>query len=192
MRYFELRMMELNRFFSEIKEWVITILVTIVLVFAIRTYIFSPVIVDGQSMMPNLEHGDRLFINKIGLQLSELQRFDVVVFQKDHEQYYIKRIIGLPGDEVRYKDGKLYINGEFIKESYLLDNEVLVTHTNDFSLTQLYSAATVPENTYFVLGDNRTNSLDSRNPRVGFVSDEQILGTSNVVVWPFERMGQVE
>lgn len=192
MRYFELRMMELDRFFSEIKEWVITILVTIVLVFAIRTYIFSPVIVDGQSMMPNLEHGDRLFINKIGLQLSELQRFDVVVFQKDQEQYYIKRIIGLPGDEVRYKDGKLYINGEFIKESYLMDNEVLVTYTNDFSLKQLYNDAKVPENTYFVLGDNRTNSLDSRNPRVGFVSAEQILGTSNVVVWPFDRIGQVE
>ncbi len=184
--------MELERFFSEIKEWVITILVTIVLVFAIRTYIFSPVIVDGQSMMPNLEHGDRLFINKIGLQLSELQRFDVVVFQKDHEQYYIKRIIGLPGDEVKYRDGKLYINGESIKESYLMDNEVLVTYTDDFSLKQLYSEARVPENTYFVLGDNRTNSLDSRNPRVGFVNAEQILGTSNVVVWPFERIGQVE
>ena len=100
--------------FSELREWILTIIATIVLIFVIRTYIFSPVIVEGDSMNPTLEEGDRLFINKINMVVGEIDRLDVVVFKDKKNKHYIKRVVGMPGDRIQFKNNSLYINDQLI------------------------------------------------------------------------------
>jgi len=125
-------------------------------------------------MNPTLKHKDFMILNK---NEHELSRFEVVVIDdKFNGTDYIKRIIGLPGEEIEYIDNKLYINGIFINEEFI--NEEIVT--NDFKIR------TIPNNCYFVLGDNRMNSEDSRS--FGFVNKKYITGTTNIIVFPFSRM----
>ena len=108
-------------------------------------------------------------------------RFDVVVFNYNNTKL-IKRVVGLPGDTVEYKDNKLYINGKYIKEEFLKNNQ----ETYDFSLEDL-GYETLPDGYYFVMGDNRTNSTDSRV--IGLVSAEDIEGTTNFVIFPLNKFG---
>ena len=174
--------------FSEIKDWVITIFITILLIIVFRTFIFSPVIVEGESMLPTLHDGDRLFINKIGMYVSELERFDVIVFKTKKDKHFIKRIIGMPGDELKYENQKLYINGEPIDESYIIPNQL----QKDFTIKSLYGYEVIPEDHYFVLGDNRENSNDSRKRFIGLIHEKQILGSANQVVWPISSIKNVK
>ena len=127
-------MIALKKFSYQIKDWLLTILITIIVIFIIRTFIFSPVVVEGESMMPTLHDGDRLFINKIGKYVGELERFDVIVFKTKKDKYYIKRIIGLPGDELKFENQKLYINGKLIDEPYVIPDSL----QNDFTIKSLY------------------------------------------------------
>ena len=173
--------------FNETKEWILTIIATIVLIFVIRTFIFSPVIVEGDSMNPTLFEGDRLFINKIGKFVGDINRLDVVVF-KDKNNHYIKRVVGMPGDRIYFKNNLLYINDQIVTESYVIED----VYQRDITLNTLYGYEEIPEDYYFVLGDNRPNSLDSRQRSIGLVHHKQILGSSNVVVWPINRMQSVK
>lgn len=159
------------------KKWVkeiIPYVVIIVVVILIKTFIVSPILVHGTSMYSTLHDKDVMILNKIGMRMNGIKRFDIVVIQTESTKL-IKRVIGLPGEEIEYKDNKLYINGKEIKDPY--DNGA----TPNIENTKLY------DNEYFVLGDNRGNSLDSSE--LGPFKKHQILGKTKFVIFPFTRIG---
>lgn len=181
---------------NELWDWLRTIVIAVILVFIVQHFLFTPMEVDGASMMPTYEDGDHVIVNKITKTFSEFDRFDVVVFEAYENTYYIKRVIGMPGDTVEYRNDMLYINGEVYEEPYLsqykLDFGDYGNLTYNFTLQNLMDVSQVPEGYYFVLGDNRRKSSDSRDPSVGFVSKNQILGKANIRIYPFSHLGFVE
>lgn len=181
---------------KELLDWIKFIAVAFVFVIAMRTFIFSPILVDGVSMLPTYEDGDRVIVNKISKQISDIERFDVIVFEAPTGKDYIKRVIGLPGDHVAYENDTLYINDEALEEPYLdLKKEQLQdsgTLTQDLTLEDLTGYSTIPEGYLFVLGDNRRNSLDSRDSRVGLVPMEKVIGKAAIRFYPFDRFGIVK
>ncbi|MDN6626314.1 MAG: signal peptidase I [Pisciglobus halotolerans] len=164
----------------------------IVVFILIRTFLFSPVSVDGDSMVPTLHDHDRLILNKV----SSVDRFDVIVFDApdDPGKQYIKRVIGLPGDTIEVQDDQLHINGKEYSENYLDSSlyqlEAWENYTEDFSLSSLGDKQQVPADSYFVMGDNRLNSKDSRS--FGFVKKEQVIGTAEFRIWPFDALGNID
>ena len=165
---------------KKIKEISIYLLI-IVMVILIRTFIITPVRVNGTSMDPTLKNGEIMILNKIKYNKNDIKRFDIVVVKMDKE-LLIKRVIGLPNEEIKYVDNKLYINGECIKEPFLNDD----VYTTNFSLDD-FKLKKIPENCYFVMGDNREVSLDSRT--FGCFSKDKILGSANLVLFPFTKLG---
>lgn len=161
-----------------LKEWLPFIL-TILMIVLIRTYVVTPVRVDGTSMYNTLNDGNILLLEKYD---QNYERFEIVVFEINGEKL-IKRVIGLPGETVEYKNNTLYINGEKINEEYGYGD------TSDFYLEELNSNK-VPDNHYFVLGDNRNNSLDSRY--FGCISKDKIIGSVRYVLFPFTKFGKIE
>jgi len=164
------------KWLKEIKSYLIIILVVVVL----RTFIITPVRVNGSSMVPNLKEGQILLLEKVDKKYS---RFDVVVIDYEEngkKEKIIKRIIGLPGDHVSYKNNTLYINNQKIEEPFI-DGK-----TTDFDLSSLGSY-NVPENKYFVLGDNRPISKDSRY--IGFIDEKNINGKIIFSIYPFSTFG---
>ncbi|MEK5077948.1 signal peptidase I [Solibacillus sp. FSL W7-1436] len=180
---------------KELLDWFIAIAVAVVFVIAIRTFIFSPIVVDGSSMMPTYEDGDRVIINKFSKQISGIERFEVIVFEAPIGEDYIKRVVGLPGDSISYENDILYINGEVFEEPYLDEyKEKLTDHaplTYNFNLESLTGYEEIPEGYLFVLGDNRRKTTDSRDPNVGLVPMDKVLGTANVRFYPFDNLGIV-
>ncbi|MFC7372459.1 signal peptidase I [Fictibacillus iocasae] len=171
---------------NELFEWVKALLGALAIVFIVRTFIFSPIVVDGESMNPTLVDAERMLVTKIG----EPERFDIVVFHAPDGRDYIKRVIGLPGDKIHYKDDVLYINGKAYEEPYLtpfkekLNGDVL---TYPFTLEDTaVGSKTVPKDHLFVMGDNRRDSRDSRE--IGAVHYDKIIGTTNIVFYPFEEI----
>jgi len=177
-------------FLREALNLVLSVAIAFVLFIVIRTYLFYPFQVVGDSMVPTLETGDRLILNK----LAEIDRFDIVVFPAldGTDEEYVKRIIGLPGDEITYFQDELYINGEKVEEHYLeeLKEGSDQALTGDFTLFSLTGEATVPEDMYFVLGDNRSVSKDSRV--FGFVPAAQMEGTAELRLWPLNKIGIID
>lgn len=161
-----------------LKDAIVYVLIAVAVILIIK-YVFSLEQVVGPSMEPNYRSGDLLFLNKISYKFKEPRLFDVVVIANDDTKYMIKRIIGLPGDAIEYKDNKLYINGEATKEYF--DTSGI---TKDFSLTQ-FDYDVIPDGYYFVLGDNRENSKDSRV--YGLISREDIIGKVQFRIWPIVR-----
>lgn len=153
----------------------------ILIVVLIRSFIATPVRVTGYSMYPTFDDGQILILNKTK---KEYKRFDVVVVNYNGEKL-IKRIIGLPGEHIQYKNNKLYVNGKYVVESFL-NNDV---KTNDFDIIDLMITSFIPKDSYLVLGDNRENSTDSRV--FGFVKKENILGTTVFSVFPFTKFGTI-
>lgn len=174
-------------FFREALSLLLSVAIAFVLFVVIRTYLFYPFQVVGDSMVPTLETGDRLILNK----LAEVDRFDIVVFPAPDgtDEEYVKRVIGLPGDEITYFQDELYINGEKVTEHYLeaLKEGSNQTLTGDFTLFSLTGEMAVPEDMYFVLGDNRVVSKDSRV--FGFIPAAQIEGTADLRLWPLNKIG---
>lgn len=180
---------------NELWEWTKALFIAFVVVGIIRFFLFAPIVVDGESMMPTLENGDRMIVNKIEYTLSEPDRYDIVVFHATEDKDYIKRVIGLPGDHIAYENDQLYINGEIQNEPYLSgikeqQNGAGSTLTKDFTLEELLEIEVIPEGYVFVLGDNRENSTDSRI--IGLVPIEEITGSANFVFWPLSKVGFVE
>lgn len=170
---------------NEIWEWTKALLIAIGLAAIIRYFLFAPIVVDGLSMMPTLHNGDRMIVNKLG----NPDRFDIIVFHAPEQKDYIKRVIGLPGDTVEYRDDILYVNGKAYEEPYLdfykeqiIDDGPL---TPDFTLEETPGGnITVPEGAVFVMGDNRRFSKDSRH--IGTISFDEIIGDTNLVYWPIK------
>lgn len=165
---------------EKIKEISIYLLI-IVMVILIRTFIITPVRVNGTSMDPTLKNGEIMILNKIKYNKNDIKRFDIVVIKMDKE-LLIKRVIGLPNEEVKYVDNKLYINNEYVEETFLNED----VYTTNFSLSDI-NLEKIPENCYFVMGDNREVSLDSRT--FGCFSKDKILGSANLVLFPFTKLG---
>lgn len=180
---------------NELWEWGKSIFIALAVAGIIRFFLFAPIVVDGESMMPTLENGDRMIVNKIGYTIGEPDRYDIVVFHATEDIDYIKRVIGLPGDHIAYENDQLYINGKIQQEQFLSDikkkqNVISNSYTKDFTLEELLEIEVIPEGHVFVLGDNRNKSTDSRI--IGLVPIEEIDGSANFVFWPFNEMGFVE
>ncbi|WP_046175075.1 signal peptidase I [Domibacillus indicus] len=174
---------------NEFWEWTKALLIAVGLAALIRYFIFAPIVVDGLSMMPTLESGDRMIVNKLG----DPDRFDIVVFHAPEKKDYIKRVIGLPGETVEYKDDVLYVNGKAIDEPYLDQYKSEVTDgplTPDFTLVDIIGQETVPEGEIFVLGDNRRFSKDGRH--IGTIKIDEIVGETKFVYWPFDQIHLVD
>ena len=172
------------KFKKELWLWAKTILIVIVVVSLVRSFLFTNYIVYGQSMMPTIRDGERVVVNKIGYDIFEPKRFDLVIFHATETSDYVKRIIGLPGDHIKYAEDTLYVNGEPMVEAFLEEYREWHpgTLTRDFTLEDVTGVDLVPKGTVFVLGDNRLNSLDSRH--IGFVDVDQIVGEANFSYWP--------
>lgn len=153
-------------------------LVIITVVIFIRTFIATPVRVDGSSMVPKLKNNDILVLNKLS---NNYKRFDIVVVRSNGSKL-VKRIIGLPGENIEYKNNVLYIDGKKVKD--ITPNE-----TEDFNLEELYNMKKIPNNYYFVMGDNRMHSSDSRDYRVGLIKKDNILGKTIIRIFPFNKIG---
>jgi len=181
-------------FWKELMNILFSVAIAFVLFIVIRTYFFYPFQVMGDSMVPTLETGDRLILNR----LASIDRFDIVVFPAPDGsgEEYVKRIIGLPGDEITYFQDTLYVNGEKVDEHYLeplKEDAGGQMVTPDFTLFGLEGTAgipAVPEDTYFVLGDNRWVSKDSRV--FGFIPAAQIEGTADLRIWPLSKIGVMD
>ena len=167
---------------NKIIKDIVSIVVVIIIALIIKIYIFSPVKVNGNSMVPTLNDGDYMLLNEIGYRINGVKRFDIVVANINGEML-IKRVIGLPGEKIEYAYNKLYVNGENVVENFKHDD------TDDFSFDEL-EAKVVPENHYFLVGDNRGNSKDSRV--VGFIPANKIMGKTSFIIYPFNRIGNVE
>ncbi|MBM7701845.1 signal peptidase I [Metabacillus iocasae] len=174
---------------SELWEWLKAIVIAVLLAAVIRYFLFAPIVVDGLSMMPTLHDQNRMIVNKLSYKIGEPERFDIVVFHATEDKDYIKRIIGLPGDHIEYKDDVLYINGKPYDEPYLeqYKSEIIDgSLTQDFKLEDITGGqAVVPENHIFVMGDNRRYSKDSR--QIGFIEMDRVLGETNTVYWPIKE-----
>lgn len=181
---------------SELLEWLKAIVIGAIFAIAIHTFIFTPISVQGASMMPTYEDGDRVIVNKIGKIISDFDRFDIIVFKATESENYIKRIIGVPGDHIEYKNDELYINGEKYEEPYLEQYKLQLNDTGDltydFTLEEVTSFSHIPEGYYFVLGDNRRVSNDSRNPSVGLIPIDKILGEASIRFYPMDSIGLVK
>lgn len=175
---------------NELWEWTKALLIAFAIAAFIRYFLFTPIVVDGDSMMPTLENGDRMIVNKFNYKIGEPDRFDIVVFHAPEQKDYIKRVIGVPGDFVEYKDDQLYINGEPIDEPYLDAYKAEISEgnlTGDFSLKDIDpSLDVIPEGYVFVMGDNRRFSKDSRH--IGIVDQKEIIGNTNIIFWPLNEI----
>ena len=157
--------------------------VVLAITFLIITFEGQRTHVSGESMENTLDDGDQLIVDKLTYRFHDPERFDIIVFPfryKDNT-YYIKRIIGLPGETVQITDGEIYINGELLKESY--GREVM----QDAGLAA--EPITLGEDEYFVLGDNRNYSSDSRDPSVALIHRKEIIGRAWLRIWPLNSFG---
>lgn len=163
-----------------VKE-LISYIIIVASIILIRTYVITPVIVSGDSMNPTLENAEILLLNKLE---HSYKRFDIVIIDFDNgimKEKLIKRVIGLPGEKIEYKSGKLYVNDKYVKDEF-------ESITYDFSTVNLGDK--IPEGKYLVLGDNRTNSSDSR--MFGLIDEKDIEGKINGRIYPFDKLGKIE
>lgn len=165
-----------------LRLWVRDVLVAVAASFMIITFLYQPVRVEGTSMLPELRDQDRLFINKFAYRFESISRGDVVVFHypRDPEKSYIKRVIALPGDSLRIDEGRVYVNGHQIDESY-----VPKRYRDVRSMPEIV----IPQGDYFVMGDHRSISSDSRD--FGPVDRELIYGKAAFIYWPADNMGVI-
>lgn len=157
--------------------------IVLAITFLIITFVGQRTHVSGESMENTLDDGDQLIVDKLTYRFHDPERFDIIVFPfryKDNT-YYIKRIIGLPGETVQIVDGEIYINGELLEESY--GREVM----QDAGLAA--ESITLGDDEYFVLGDNRNYSSDSRDPSVALIHRKEIIGRAWLRIWPLNSFG---
>ena len=164
----------------EIFEWVMVFVVAGALALTVRTLIFEPVRVDGSSMRNTLVDNEFMIATKFDYLLGDPERFDIVICDypnADDGMYRVKRVIGMPGETIELLSGELYVNGEKVEQNF----DMTPNQTN-------FGPFTVPEDSYFVMGDNRNNSKDSRSPMVGPLPRKMIKGHVRAVVFPFSEM----
>lgn len=171
---------------SELIGWLIYIAIIVGLTWLIVTFVGQRTSVSGHSMETTLQDGDQLIVDKISFRFRDPKRFEIIVFPYQYEDnvYYIKRIIGLPGETVQVKDGYVYIDGVRL-ESDVYGKELM--QSGGIAVEPI----TLGDDEYFVLGDNRNNSSDSRDPSVGVLKRKDLLGRAWVRIYPFDKMGVI-
>lgn len=168
---------------KEILSWIVYIGVVVLVTWFILNFVGQRTVVDGRSMNATLNDGDNLIVEKLSYRFGDPERFDVIVFAPyGTKEYYIKRIIGLPGETVQIDEaGSIYINGEVLEEDFGLETIKYPGRASEL--------VTLGEDEYFVLGDNRNNSIDGRDSRVGNVKREAIIGKAWLRIWPLGDIG---
>ncbi len=171
---------------SEVFSFILYLVVVVGVTFFIITFVGQRTYVSGSSMENTLSDGDNLIVDKISYRFTDPKRFDIIVFPFRYKEkvYYIKRIIGMPGETVRIEDGKIYIDGEVLQESYgreVIKNAGLAEEPIELG-----------EDEYFVLGDNRNDSTDSRDPSVGVLRRDELIGRAWVRIWPLSKIEVLE
>jgi len=162
--------------------WLRDLVVSLAISAFIIIFLYQPVKVEGTSMMPSLEDQERIFVNKFVYRLEPIERGDIVVFRypRDPSKSYIKRVIGMQGDDIRIDGGQVYVNGKALDETYV---------PSEYTDQRSYPDIVVPPHCYFVLGDHRSMSNDSRD--FGSVNQSFIYGKAVFGYWPMEKMGRV-
>jgi len=162
--------------------WLRDLIISLAISAFIIIFLYQPVKVEGTSMMPSLEDQERIFVNKFVYRLEPIERGDIVVFRypRDPSKSYIKRVIGMQGDDIRIDGGQVYVNGKALDETYV---------PSEYTDQRSYPDIVVPPHCYFVLGDHRSMSNDSRD--FGSVNQSFIYGKAVFGYWPMEKMGRV-
>lgn len=158
-------------------EWAKAIVIALILAFTLHTFVFATSIVEGDSMYPALEDGERIVFNKLVYIISKPERGDIIIIQHP-EKHYVKRVIGLPNETIEIKNHTLYIDGKEMDTDYVDDFES--------KLTGNFGPITLSEDNFFVMGDNRAISKDSRNG-LGLIDRSDIIGRSEFVIYPFSE-----
>lgn len=173
---------DVRPFRFDLQIWARDIVISIAIAAGVIVFLYQPVKVEGTSMMPWLEDQERVFVNKFIYGFAPIRRGDVIVFRfpLDLRKSYIKRVVGLPGDQVAFLNGRLVLNGKIIAEPYLQP---------EYSDSSSYQTIEVPEDHFYVLGDHRNTSNDSRN--WGTVERSFIIGRAVFSYWPFDRIGSL-
>ena len=188
-----------DKLYKELIEWIKAIIFAVVLVFLLRTFLYSPFLVDGNSMLPNFENGERVIVNVFTYRFNEPKFGDVIVLNVPEEnKRFIKRVIGVPGDKVELREDQLFINEQLVEEPYLAEaiasrKEYGESYNGqgeryNFPNSRITDNI-VPEDYYFVLGDNRGDSTDSRY--IGYVHKDEIIGRVDLILWPFDKISIV-
>ena len=176
----------MNKVMKEMISTLVYLLGVLCLTWLVITFVGQRTEVDGSSMEPMLSNGDNLIVDKISYRFRDPQRYDIIVFPFQYQEntYYIKRIIGLPGETVQIdQQGNIYINGELLQENY--GREVIRADTVGIDANPIV----LGEDEYFVMGDNRNNSTDSRTEIVGNIRRGDIIGRAWVRIWPLDKIG---
>lgn len=174
--------LSIKEFIKDTFKYIILTIVVLIIVI----YVVGLQQIIGVSMEPTLSNGDITILDKISYRFTNIKRKDIVSIYNKDSKYIVKRIIGLPGEYIEYKDGILYVDGKIIEEPYLKKFE-----TSDFKLTDIgYNE--IPQDMYFVLGDNRVESLDSRDIGIGLINKKDILGKVHFRVWPLNKISNLK
>ncbi|MEW9122525.1 MAG: signal peptidase I [Thermotaleaceae bacterium] len=173
----------MNQSREGLREWLEMILIAILLAVVIKAFLYDLILVDGNSMMPTLVDSERLIVSKIDYLIHSPKQGDIAIFRYPHEPKinFIKRVIAISGDTIEIKDGEVWLNDVLFKEPYIKEKTI-----GDFA------KRVVPENTIFVLGDNRNNSKDSRFEDVGFIPVSYVKGKAVIKVWPIKNISKIE
>ena len=167
---------------QEFINWLIWIVSTLVIALCLRLFVFEIIKVDGDSMNNTLYTHQSVFVEKLSQLSGSIERKQIIIVRyPNSDMAYVKRVVGLPGDTIEVKDGSLYVNGERQDEPYI----------NTDYINSEYPPATVPKNSYFVMGDNRNNSMDSRNPNVGPIPLDSIIGHAMFVIFPLDQISSL-
>ena len=170
-------------------KWSKALLLAGLITVLLRNFIFIPMTIEGSSMIPTFQQDDQIIVKTI----YDIERFDLVVFHDSSNRTLVKRVIGLPGEKIQYENDQLYVNDKKFEEKFL-DNDLVNNAggiwTSDFTLEELTGTQVVPEDEYFVLGDNRRSSNDSRY--FGSIPVELIVGETSFIYYPFNRMKNVQ
>lgn len=167
---------------SPVLMWLRDLGISLIVSAFIIVFLYQPVKVEGTSMLPGLEDQERIFINKFVYRFGTVERGDIVVFHypRDPNKSYIKRVIGVEGDRVRIENGRVFVNGRQLEEPYVPE---------EYADLRSYSEVKVPPHSFYLLGDHRTSSSDSRD--FGPVDQQFIYGKAVFVYWPVEKLGKL-
>lgn len=177
-------------------EWIVVVVGAVLVALIIKTFVMQAFFIPSESMVPTLKINDRVLVNKLSYRLHDVNRGDIIVFERpegesnDQVKDLIKRVIALPGESLVINDNKIYINGQQLAEPYLPAGTINTPGPGGATWTHKCTTddpCVVPEGTVWVMGDNRTNSKDSRY--IGPIPEDKIVGRAFVTVWPFDRIG---
>lgn len=175
---------------KELWEWAKAILLALAIVFIVRWLVFDHYVVEGSSMEPNFSDGQRIIVNKALFLLREPERGEVIILHAPEGKDYIKRVIATEGQTIRVDGDQVFVDGNLIDEPYLAEAIAQAAKRNDTynrdDFPEGAEPATVPENHVFVMGDNRSFSRDSRDPSVGYIPLDDVVGRADLVFWPMD------